>query len=91
MLHRETSRGGDIMRVENHFYIGLTKRTNLEGTKQLSTILEKYGYTSSNVSVNDILHLKTGIAYLENNNFIAVQEMAHIAQNSKVIILDEDE
>jgi dimethylargininase len=86
-----TLEGGDIMRVENHFYIGLTKRTNREGAKQLSSILEKYGYTSSTVSVNDILHLKTGIAYLGNNNFIAVQEMAHIAQNINVIILDKGE
>ena len=86
-----TLEGGDIMRVENHFYIGLTKRTNIDGAKQLSSVLEKYGYTSSTVSVNDILHLKTGIAYLGNNNFIAVQELAHIAQNSNVIILNKGE
>jgi dimethylargininase len=83
--------GGDILRVDNHYYIGLTKRTNLEGAKQLSTILNSYGYTSSHVPITDILHLKTGIAYLGDNNFIAIRELASIAQTSKVIFLEDGE
>lgn len=83
--------GGDILRVENHFYIGLTDRTNKEGAKQLSAHLQKHGYTSSTVDVKDILHLKTGIAYLGNNNFIALDQLSNIINGSNTIILDPNE
>lgn len=53
--------GGDILRWHDHFFIGLSLRTNPEGARQLSNFLERYGYTSSTVEVGDILHLKTGI------------------------------
>lgn len=83
--------GGDILRVENHFYIGLTDRTNKEGAKQLSAHLQKHGYTSSTVDVKDILHLKTSIAYLGNNNFIALDQLSNIINGSNTIILDPNE
>lgn len=83
--------GGDILRVENHFYIGLTDRTNEEGAKQLSAHLLKHGYTSSTVDVNDILHLKTGIAYLGNNNFIAINDLTKLFQSANIVELESDE
>ncbi len=83
--------GGDILRVENHFYIGLTDRTNKEGAKQLSAHLQKYGYTSSTIEVKDILHLKTGIAYLGNNSIIALDQLSNIINGSNTIILDPNE
>lgn len=36
--------GGDVMQVDDHFYIGLSSRTNREGAQQLKDILGKYGY-----------------------------------------------
>jgi dimethylargininase len=97
--HKKTERivapgfldGGDIMRVENHFYIGITKRTNVEGAKQLESILSKYGYTVSQVPVENILHLKTGIAYLGNGNFIGIKPLADIIKPSSIIILNPEE
>ncbi|MFP4556275.1 MAG: dimethylarginine dimethylaminohydrolase family protein [Bacteroidales bacterium] len=83
--------GGDIMQVDNHFYIGITKRTTQEGAKQLSNYLSEFGYTSSQVPVKNLLHLKTGVAYLGNNNFIAVEELSNKFPSSNVIILSEDE
>jgi dimethylargininase len=83
--------GGDIMRVENHFYIGITKRTDEKGASQLSDFLSKYGYTSSLIPVKNLLHLKTGVAYLGNGNFIAVDELHKKIESSKVILLDNDE
>jgi dimethylargininase len=85
--------GGDILRVENHFYIGLTDRTNDEGARQLSAHLLKHGYTSSTIAVKDILHLKTGIAYLGNNNYIAINDLAKLfhSANYNTIELETDE
>lgn len=78
--------GGDILRVDNHFYIGLSGRTNKEGAQQLSDILVKYGYTSSQIRVNGVLHLKTGVTYLENNTFISVNEFSEYFGTSNIII-----
>jgi dimethylargininase len=83
--------GGDILRVENHFYIGLTDRTNEDGARQLSAHLQKHGYTSSTIVVKDILHLKTGIAYLGKNNIIALDQLSKIINGSNTIILDPSE
>jgi len=85
--------GGDILRVENHFYIGQSKRTNAEGARQLTEILNKHGYTTSTVDVKHILHLKTGVVYLENNIFVATGEFKEHAlfKNLKMIKVDDNE
>ncbi|MCG8685885.1 MAG: arginine deiminase-related protein [Desulfobacterales bacterium] len=62
---------GDVMMVGSHFYVGLSDRTNKEGFEQLETILNKYGMTASAVTLTSVLHLKTGISYLENNILLA--------------------
>lgn len=66
--------GGDILRVKNHFYIGQSKRTNEEGAKQLTEILNKYGYTASTIPVTKILHLKTGVVYIGSETVVATGE-----------------
>ena len=71
--------GGDIMMVGNHYYIGLSNRTNLEGARQIIKILNKYGMSGSTISLNENLHLKTGLAYLENNNLVVSGEFIHNA------------
>ena len=62
---------GDIMMVGTHFYVGLSDRTNPEGVSQLASILKPYGMTVSAVPLTSVLHLKTGISYLENNILLA--------------------
>ena len=65
---------GDVMMVGSHFYIGLSARTNQEGADQLIAHLQKYGFSGSVVELSKVLHLKTGVAYLENNNLLACGE-----------------
>lgn len=69
-----TLEGGDVMMVGNHFYVGESARTNAEGCRQFIEILEKYGHTGSVVPLKEVLHLKTGINYLENNNMLVSGE-----------------
>ena len=69
-----TLEGGDVMRVKDHFYVGLSVRTNEQGARQFKDILNKYGYTASFVKMEKFLHLKTGLAYLENNNLLTAGE-----------------
>lgn len=69
-----TVEAGDIMMVGDHFYIGESARTNRVGAEQMIHILEKYGLTGSIVTLKKVLHLKTGLAYLENNNLLVAGE-----------------
>ncbi len=61
---------GDVLMVGEHYYIGLSGRTNLAGSNQLIRILENYGMTGSIIELEHVLHLKTGVAYLEHNNLV---------------------
>lgn len=65
---------GDVMMVKDHYFAGLSDRTNTEGALQLSALLEKYGYTCSTIALDSVLHLKTGVSYLENNTLLASGE-----------------
>ena len=69
-----TIEAGDIMMVDNHYYIGLSDRTNIQGAEQIIGILNKYGYTGSTVNLKEVLHLKTGLSYLENNQLVICGE-----------------
>ncbi len=68
-----TLEAGDVMMAGDHFYIGLSERTNQVGADQLIKILEKYGFSGSVVHPGDILHLKTGISYIENNTVVIAE------------------
>lgn len=70
-----TLEAGDVMMAGSHYYIGLSDRTNNEGAAQLATILEQYGMTASMVEIGDMLHLKSGVSYLENNMLLAIEHM----------------
>jgi len=69
-----TLEGGDVMMVGDHFYVGRSARTNEEGIRQFIAILEKYGLSGSEVPLEKVLHLKTGVNYIENNNMLVSGE-----------------
>ena len=66
-----TVEAGDIMMVGSHFFIGISKRTNLRGAQQVIGYLENYCMSGSVIRTEEMLHLKTGVAYLEHNNLVA--------------------
>jgi dimethylargininase len=71
--------GGDICEAGEHFFLGLSHRTNEDGARQLAARLRELGYTSSVIdvrSMNSILHLKSGIAYIGDNTMVVIEEMA---------------
>jgi dimethylargininase len=67
--------GGDILTVGTHYYIGLSKRTNENGANQIIEILNHYHFTGSIIRLENMLHLKTGVAYIENDNLVACGEL----------------
>ncbi|MFJ7934135.1 dimethylarginine dimethylaminohydrolase family protein [Sporosarcina sp. NPDC096371] len=86
--------GGDILQAENHFYIGISERTNEEGARQLKEILEQEGFEATIIPLKEFFHLKTGIAYLGDNRMVVAGEFVeHPAFDSyeKIVIGREDE
>ena len=71
--------GGDVCDAENHFFIGISDRTNEVGAQQLAKLLALCGCTSSCVdirSVKEILHLKSGLACLGDNRLAVIEVLA---------------
>jgi len=88
--------GGDICQVEDHFFIGISERTNADGAQQLASILKRYGYTSSFVNLQSssrLLHLKSGMAYLGDGRLVLTKEMLDqpYFQDYEILQVDENE
>jgi len=62
--------GGDVMQCGSRFFVGLSERTNREGVRQFSELVKAYEYTTVPVTIGGMLHLKTGVSYLENNTLL---------------------
>lgn len=69
-----TLEGGDVMMVDDHYYVGRSKRTNDEGFRQFAGYLAEWGMTAEQVAVEHILHLKTGGTYVEDGNLLVSGE-----------------
>jgi dimethylargininase len=71
--------GGDICEAGDHFFIGISRRTNEEGARQLAGVLRKEGYGCTYVDVRrtpGILHLKSGIACLGGPRLVLIDSLA---------------
>ena len=71
--------GGDICEAGEHFFIGVSQRTNEEGARQLGMHLARMGYTSSKIDIREmtsILHLMSCVSYIGGETFVVMEEMA---------------
>lgn len=71
--------GGDICEAGKHFFIGISQRTNEPGANQLANILTELGFTSTLIdirAISNILHLKSGLAYLSDNRLVVIETLA---------------
>ena len=88
-----TLEGGDVMMVGDHFYVGRSARTNAEGIAQFIAILEKHGLSGSEVPLEKVLHLKTGVNYIENGNMLVSGEFidkSDFDKYNKIVIPEEE-
>lgn len=56
--------GGDVLRVGQQLWVGLSTRSNEAGARQLRELLAPHGYTVDVLSVRDCLHLKTAVTQI---------------------------
>lgn len=88
--------GGDICQAGEHFFIGVSQRTNWDGAAQLAAFLTNAGYTSAAIdirSVPGILHLKSGIAYIGDGRLVSIDSLVdHPAlQNHEIVGVPNEE
>jgi dimethylargininase len=88
-----TLEGGDVLKIENEYFVGLSSRTNKEGAIQLENILKEYGFTCSLIRLKTLLHLKSGVAYIGDNNLVVSGELIDnpIFKDFNLIKLEKDE
>ena len=69
--------GGDVCQADDHFWIGLSARTNEDGARQLGAWLTGLGYTHRTVSMTglELLHLKSGMGFLGDGRLAMVDEL----------------
>jgi dimethylargininase len=63
--------GGDVMRIDDTFYVGMSGRTNEAGFSGLKDFASELGMRAVAVPVRHCLHLKTGVTYLGNGTLLA--------------------
>lgn len=88
--------GGDVCEAGEHFFIGVSLRTNERGAQQLAGFLESFGYTSSLIDirgVSNILHLKSGLAYLGARQLVLIEALRGFKEFSgyDLVCLDSSE
>jgi dimethylargininase len=85
--------GGDILQIDDHFFIGLSERTNHKGAGQLSQILGRYGYTYTTVTVGEGLHFKSGVNYVGKNTLLITEDFAenNLLEGYDTITVDREE
>ena len=77
--------GGDVCEAGNHFFIGISRRTNEAGAGQLARILESFGFSSSLIDirgVGNILHLKSGMAWIGANRLVVINALSKLKEFS---------
>jgi dimethylargininase len=66
-----TLEGGDILHIGRKLFVGVTKRSNAEGIRQLAAILAPHQYEVIPVSVTGCLHLKSAVTRLGRDTLLA--------------------
>ena len=71
--------GGDVCEAGEHFFIGVSQRTNADGAAQLAAWLAGRGFGLSGIDIRQLpgmLHLKTGLSWLGGRRLLAWREIA---------------
>jgi|SRR5580704_1553985 dimethylargininase len=74
-----TLEGGDVVRVGNSLYVGMSRRTNREGVEGLRDALKPHGYRVKAVQVSACLHLSTGCSYIGSNTVLVNPDWVDIS------------
>lgn len=85
--------GGDVLQVEDTFYVGLSDRTNQAGAEALEAAVGPHGYSVISIACCPSLHFKTDVNYIGNNTILlspCCNGMEQLAAFDRVIVEDDE-
>jgi len=82
--------GGDVLKVRDTVYIGLSGRTNAEGARQLRELLTPLGATVVEVPVAGVLHLKSAVTALPDGSILGYPPLVPEALRSDFVAVPEE-
>ena len=85
--------GGDVMIVGKNCYVGISQRTNEEGVEQLRDILKFFGYTSHAIKMEEGLHLKSDVNYVDEETLVVTEAMnqrAEFHEYKKIVVIESE-
>jgi dimethylargininase len=85
-----TLEGGDVLRIGRKLFVGLTRRSNAEGIRQLAAILAPHNYEVIPVPVSGCLHLKSAVTHIGGNTLLANRAMFDAAPLASYDWIDVD-
>lgn len=71
--------GGDVCEAGDHYFIGISERSNVAGVQQLGGFLTALGHTYDLIDirgVHGLLHLKSGLASIGTNRLVLIDALA---------------
>jgi len=85
--------GGDILKINDTFYIAIGGQTNEMGYLALKKIIENEGFNVKKIINNSSLYLKSQISYIGQNILLVSDEMSKAPEfsNYRKIILPREE
>ena len=86
--------GGDVLMIGNHFFIGLSDRTNEPGARQLGDAVSGFGHTWTPVPVAAGLHFKSSVNAVGKDTLLTTQTFADhpaLAGFHRIVISPQEE
>ena len=85
--------GGDVLVIGRDCFIGRSARTNADGARQLTRMLQAHGYSCRTVPVTAGLHLKSSVTAIADDTVVATAAFAEHAAFAgyRRILVDADE
>jgi dimethylargininase len=86
--------GGDVLKIQDKVFVGLSARTNLHATRQFRKILENSNFEIVPVTIHNVLHLKSACTYLGNNYVIVSKghfDTAILRDYKKIVVARGEE
>lgn len=79
--------GGDVLRIGQRIYVGMSGRTNADGVRQLAKLLAPYGYDVCGVEIRGCLHLKSAVTAVADDTILVNPrwlDMSHFRGLSRI-------
>jgi dimethylargininase len=85
--------GGDVLRIGERVFVGLSQRSNQSAIDQLAEILKPYGYSVTAVPMHDCLHLKSSVTALSDDTVLINPDWVDVSyfNDYRQITVDQNE